>query len=254
MNVSQILTPYGLNEQFRESSRVSDIFLNDSICPKLKDNIFAGEIGEHNTPTNGIVNATKTYLDGFWYLDALGTISNLGQKIFARQALWGGLIDSKYNPMTDYYVGLLFNNLMGKNVLHIKSNDDKLRVYAHCTKHGWLNNIALKNAVSVSYINLYEESVDIMYDKNNIGLSDVYLWILTPGDIDDGLYATTIALNGIKLALDNNGKLPNLNGNKINGGDSITVPSQSYGFFVFTQTTITQCASANTDRVNIEYM
>ena len=51
-NKSALLTPDGLDEQYRESVRVSDIFNNGSLCdkPGVAGNIIAGEIAEHNSP------------------------------------------------------------------------------------------------------------------------------------------------------------------------------------------------------------
>lgn len=245
-NKSQLLTPYGLDEQYRESSRVSNIFNNKTLCTSnsdLSQNIIAGEIAEYNN--GGIVGVTNTYYDGFWYLDALGTISNLGQAIFARQtfaALNYALLDGNYNPNCDYYTGLLFSNLMSNKVLSVTSNEDNLRIYAHCARNKTIS--SMKNGVAMAYINLFDENADISFDKDVVGLGDIYLYALTPYNESQGLESETMALNGNELKLDSNGKLPNMNGRKIDSTDTVTVPKQSYGFLVFTETTITSCVSS----------
>eukprot|EP01084_Bolivina_argentea_P189161 325386_1 len=235
MNKSQLLTPYGLDEQFRESSRVSSIFNNKTLCPKLSNFIMAGEIAEHNN--GGITGVTNTYYDGFWYLDALGIIAKLGQAIFARQTFTQsnyGLLDDQNNPNCDYFTGLLFSNLMSNKVLSVMSNEDNFRMYAHCARSG---GSSYKNGVATGYVNLFKEDVEVKYDKSVVGLGDIYLYALTAKDMT----SETMELNGNELKLDSNGKLPNMDGKKITG-DTVTVPKQSYGFVVFTQTSIAACA------------
>ncbi len=88
--IPQIFTFEGTNEQFKESSRFSDIWnlkwaSNASEhCLDLVNHMWAGEIAEHN---GGGAVGTNTFWDGFWYLDALGSLAVLGTETFARQTL-----------------------------------------------------------------------------------------------------------------------------------------------------------------------
>jgi len=233
-NGTQLLAPQGLNEQYRESVRVSNIFANNaSECPKLSRNIIAGEIAEHNQGGGGLTN---TFYDGIWYLDALGTLSRLGHSIFARQTLAMssyGLLDDAYNPNPDYFTALLFKNLMSNSVLDVHSNDEYFRIYAHCS-------VGQRNGVSMAYVNINDVPVNVTFDEGLIGMGKVEVYKLTPFDASNGLLSATMALNGMKLKL-KNGILPNMSGQKMDSS-MVTVPAQSYGFFVFANTTITVCA------------
>ena len=239
-NQTQILTSNGLNEQFRESSRISNIWNYPNInnqskhCQELANNIWAGEIAEHNN--GGIINLTNTFYDGFWYLDALGTISNINQKVFARQTFADsnyGLLNHQFLPNCDYYTAYLFNQLMSTNIIKINSDDENFRVYAHCAKNG------TNNALTIAFINIKKKETKIDYDSSL--LSDPYIWSLTPGDSTQGLSSETMSLNGNLLTLSNDGKLPNLNGKKIDQTTSIKVPGYSYGFLKFDTTQLSVC-------------
>jgi len=193
-NGSQLLTPDGLNEQYRESVRVSNIFANKSLCPKLANNIIAGEIAEHNQGGGGLTN---TYLDGIWYLDALGTLSRLGHSIFARQTLAMsayGLLDDAYNPNPDYFTGLLFKNLMSNLVLDVHSNDEYFRIYAHCSR-------TVDNGVSMAYVNINDKPVNVTFADAVMGAGDVEVYMLTPFDTSKRIIVSDhgIEWNGIKI-------------------------------------------------------
>lgn len=189
------------------------------------------------------------------------------------------LIGDGYIPNPDYYTSYLFKYIMGINVLDIESNNEYLRVYSHCTEpkiNGMIYgrdgidtytnnnynynyvNLTLINPVSISWISLFNQNNNDNINSDNVNIyinqlnqliqGDVIQFTLTPGNKSagsNGLESTTIALNGNVLQLDNNGMLPDLTGNKINlttAGDCIKVPQMSYGFVVFTQTSIGVCA------------
>lgn len=244
-NKSQLLTSSGLNEQFIESSRISSIWTDPTIneqnenCHNLLNNIWADEIAEHDAQgaPKGLLN---TYYDGFWYLDALGTISNLGHAVFARQCLADagyGLIDEYFNPYPDYYTGLLFNNLMSNKVIKIQSDDEKLRIYAHCTKNG------KNNSITMAFININKREITFKYDDFLLNKENIYIWFLTPGNQTQGLSSNSIALNGNILQINKNGKLPSLQGQKWtdNIRNEIKIPKQSYGFIMFNSTLLSVC-------------
>eukprot|EP01084_Bolivina_argentea_P275256 469372_1 len=96
-NKTFMITPKGLDLQYHESIRVSNIWsdpnstFNTNPClKKLKNNIFAGELGPENSASN-FTNITNGYYNGFWYLDALSTISSLGQNGAWRWVLYNNL-------------------------------------------------------------------------------------------------------------------------------------------------------------------
>ena len=262
-NASAMLTPQGLDVQYIESSRVNHAFYdynytkNNECMKQLSQNIYASEFSPTTYMTQQYENITNRYANGFWYLDALGTVSRLGQKGAWRWVLYShctdeneNLLDCDYNkPNPDYFTGLLFKYLMGINVLQIESDDEYLRVYAHCTSQRInqriynLNNknLTLINPVSMGYVNLNNnQSTEIRIDNLEELISGkVIIFMLTA----DSLESRTMKLNGNELELSVEGKLPNLEGEiiDINAESEILVPSMSYGFIVFTQTTFTQC-------------
>ena len=277
---TEILTPNGINEQYKESSRVSNIFSNTSICgenrngrKRVEDFIWAGEIAEHNQ--GGIDGLTNAFYDGFWYLDALGSLAKIGQKVFARQTFAKskyGLLNYGYTPNPDYYTAILFSQLMGTNVLGVSSNNDNVRIYAHCArdsssmcmssnetsttsqtqnsdrikkKDRKRNNIiglgSTTNGVAMAYVNIDSSSLNLKFDKSDLG-ETVYLWILTTDSSSGDLSSTSMKLNGEKLELDSNGVLPSMKGKEQTGKDEINVPGHSYGFFLFTSTKIDVCS------------
>eukprot|EP01047_Picozoa_sp_COSAG01_P021502 COSAG01_NODE_1249_length_11069_cov_22.388332_4_plen_249_part_00 len=76
------------------------------------------------------------FADSHWYLDAMGVKAANGYSAFCRQDFVGidyGMIDcSTYQPLPDYYSGILWSRLMGTRVLTASSSDPTLRAYAHC--------------------------------------------------------------------------------------------------------------------------
>ena len=80
------------------------------------------------------------------------------------------------------------------------------------------------------------------FDSSVLG-ETVYLWLLTPDSSSDGLESTSMKLNGNTLVLNSNGELPDLSGKQQTSKDSIVVPPLSYGFFLFTATTVDVCTT-----------
>lgn len=266
VNASEMLLPSGLNVQYIESERVNHAFYNynytkDNECMKqLSQNIYASEFSPTTYMTQQYENITNRYANGFWYLDALGTVATLGQKGAWRWVLYShcndeneNLLDCDYNkPNPDYFTGLLFKYLMGINVLQIESNDEYLRVYAHCTStlinqriYNVNNkNLTLINPISIGYVNLNNnnnnQSTEIKINNlNQLIDGKVIIFRLTADSLD----SRTMKLNGNELSLNVEGKLPSLEGQivELNQQSLISVPSMSYGFIVFTQTSFSQC-------------
>ena len=263
-NASAMLTPQGLNVQYIESSRVNNAFYdynytnnNIQCMNRLSKNIYATEFSPTTYMTQQYQNVTNRFWNGFWYLDALGTVAKLGQKGAWRWVLYShctdeneNLLDCDYKPNPDYYTGLLFKYLMSMNVLQIESDDEYLRVYAHCTSQRVnqriynLNgkNLTLINPVSMSYINLNNNGNDTQISMSNLNElihGKVIVFILTA----DNLESKIMKLNGNELNLDSNGKLPELEGEiiDINQTSLLSLPINSYGFVLFTQTSASNC-------------
>ena len=261
------LTPDGLEQQYFQSSHVMNgVDFGVSSCMKsLANKIIAGEIGAVNG--NGEYNSSfdemlNRYWDGFWWMDAAGVVSKIGQKAGLRWLLYqsGGtensvnknLLGYDFKPNPDYFTSLLYKNLMGVDVLQIESDNNYLRIYSQCTSpriNGYIygeNELKLKNPVSINYVTLFTDKeydyVNIYIDMmEDLVLGEVILFSLTPGDESDDIESTTMKLNGNVLELEG-GKLPSLKGKVIEVKDGyVQVPAYRYGFIVFTQTNIDAC-------------
>lgn len=131
--VSKILNPDYLNQ-------ASLLFSNLSLT--IRENgpwasAWVGEAGGiYNSGGKGVSN---TFVNSFWYLDQLGMAAKYNTKVYCRQSLLGGFYGllnmTTFIPNPDYYSALLWNRLMGKQVLNVKAlSSPYLRAYAHCTK------------------------------------------------------------------------------------------------------------------------
>ncbi|KAL2337317.1 hypothetical protein Fmac_011763 [Flemingia macrophylla] len=100
---------------------------------------WVGEAG--GAYNSGSKDVSRTFVNGFWYLDQLGMTSTLNHKVYCRQTLVGGnyglLNTTTFIPNPDYYGALLWHRLMGSKVLSISHEGSPfLRAYAHCSKNG----------------------------------------------------------------------------------------------------------------------
>ncbi|GMI94444.1 glucuronidase 1 [Hibiscus trionum] len=146
--MNKILDPSYLNQVSQTYKGVSDVV-----------NKFRPQLGAWVSESGGALNGgskdvSRTFADGFWYLDQMGMASTYDQKVFCRQALIGGnyglLNATTFVPNLDYYGALLWHRLMGSTVLAVtKESDPNLRVYAHCAKK--------KPGVSLIFINLSKD-------------------------------------------------------------------------------------------------
>ncbi|GFS35693.1 glucuronidase 3 [Actinidia rufa] len=116
---------------------------------------WVGEAGgAYNSGHNLVTNA---FVFSFWYLDQLGMSAAYDTKTYCRQSLIGGnyglLNTTTFVPNPDYYSALLWQQLMGRNVLSTSfSGTKKIRAYAHCAKNSQgitLLLINLDNATTV---------------------------------------------------------------------------------------------------------
>ena len=250
---------------------MNDINYDTDCMKRLSENIYIGEISPVNHQYEWeYQQMINKYWDGFWWLDALGFTSKIGQKVAQRWRLYAenetvsynkNLIGNDYIPNPDYYTSYLFKYIMGIKVLDAVSSSEYLRVYAHCTSpriNGMIygregnGNLTLKNPVSLSWIGLFNrtgDDIEIYIERlQDFVDGEVLQFLLTPGNKtagSNGLESTTIALNDKVLELNSNGLLPDLRGEKIDvnkNGDGVKVPGMSYGFLVFTQTNIDACA------------
>jgi heparanase 1 len=172
--------------------------------------IWAGEIGPHNGGSPGCDHSNMRWAnfgDAFWYLDAMGQKAANGYSVFCRQDFVGidyGMIDcATYNPLPDYYAGMLWSRLMGREVLSVDTaalakQSEHIRVYAHCAP---ATSNPTDRMVTVLVLNTSPTlTINATLHLGSTGAHKRVEWVLTG---PDGTASTEMALGGILLALRN---------------------------------------------------
>ncbi|OMO71980.1 Glycoside hydrolase, family 79 [Corchorus olitorius] len=225
--IQKIQDPFYLSQiaqTFRDVSKNIDKFAPWS-APWVSE---AG--GAYNS---GGKDVSRTFADGFWYLDQLGMTSTFNHKVYCRQAFIGGnyamLNTTTFIPNPDYYSALLWHRLMGSRVLRV--NQDVLpylRVYSHCAKQ--------KPGISILFINLSgDKSFDVTLtnDENFYvdGLNSEFKgfekreeYHLTPKD--GNIQSDVVLLNGTPLEL-RNLEIPEMNPQLVDASTPISVAAHS---------------------------
>ncbi|GMI63506.1 glucuronidase 1 [Hibiscus trionum] len=185
----------------------------------------------------GSKDVSRTFADGFWYLDQMGMPSTYDQKVFCRQALIGGnyglLNATTFVPNPDYYGALLWHRLMGSVVLAVtKESDPNFRVYAHCAKK--------KPGVSLIFINLSKDrSFNITLSNAKPGdagkpnyefvgkqnREEYHLRALT-GDIKDDI----VCLNDVPMVQTDSEDIPAMDPKLVDASTPISIAAQSIAY------------------------
>ncbi|KAL9226141.1 hypothetical protein vseg_001988 [Gypsophila vaccaria] len=197
---------------------------------------WVGEAG--GAYNSGGKDVSDTFANGFWYLDQLGMTSTFNHKVFCRQALIGGnyalLNTTTFVPNSDYYGALLWDRLMGKNVLATThSGSPYLRAYSHCSK--------TQPGVTVMLINMSNSTtfnVSLMNDCNffpdpNMSIKDADMqqreeYHLTPKD--GNIQSHVALLNGKPLMLNDTFDIPEIKPKFVNSTSPIRVEPLSFVF------------------------
>ncbi|XP_044160261.1 heparanase [Bufo gargarizans] len=213
---------------------------NETVPGKL---VWLGETS--SAYGGGSPGLSNTYINGFMWLDKLGMSAKLGIDVVMRQALFGAgsynLVDSDFEPLPDYWLSLVFKNLVGSIVLNASFrsknvNVENIRIYLHCTN---INNPKYKvGDVTLFAMNLNSFSQEIQLPSILSGkFVDEYL--LLPGE--GGLLSQTVLLNGQVLEMVDDKTLPDLNGKQLDPGSHLLLPSMSFGFFVVKSAMASAC-------------
>jgi len=175
--------------------------------------IWLGESG--NAQCGGEPGVSDTFAGSFWWIDQLGRIARRGHAVVIRQTLvgsdYGLLEDETLEPLPDYWVSLLWKQRMGTRVLDASVDADDVHVYAHCDASG----------------------VGTSFAVVHLGLDEVVLdfgWPVTAYRVEaDGLDAREVRLEGVPLALDAEGGLPELRGTELSEG-RVAIAGQTITF------------------------
>ncbi|GMI94446.1 glucuronidase 1 [Hibiscus trionum] len=229
--MNKILDPSYLNQVSQTYKGVSDVV--NKFRPQLE--AWVSESG--GALNGGSKDVSRTFADGFWYLDQMGMASTYDQKVFCRQALIGGnyglLNATTFVPNPDYYGALLWHRLMGSTVLAVtKESDPNLRVYAHCAKK--------KPGVSLIFINLSKDrSFNITLSNAKPGdagkpnyefvgkqnREEYHLRALT-GDIKDDI----VCLNDVPMVQTDSEDIPAMDPKLVDASTPISIAAQSIAY------------------------
>ncbi|PSS36128.1 Heparanase-like protein [Actinidia chinensis var. chinensis] len=212
---------------------------------------WVGEAGgAYNSGHNLVTNA---FVFSFWYLDQLGMSASYDTKTYCRQSLIGGnyglLNTTTFVPNPDYYSALLWQRLMGKNVLSTSfTGTKKIRAYAHCAKNSrgiTLLLINLDNATTVQTEVTFNGIWKVRHLKHKLhGHKMKIIQLPTRGSKisrmereeyhltakNGNLHSQTILLNGNILSVNSTGHIPPLEPASVNSSDPITVAPFSIVF------------------------
>ncbi|XP_004292974.1 PREDICTED: heparanase-like protein 3-like [Fragaria vesca subsp. vesca] len=213
---------------------------------------WVGESGGAYNSGHNLV--TSAFVFSFWYLDQLGMSASYDTKTYCRQTLIGGnygLLDiNTFKPNPDYYSALLWQRLMGNNVLSTSfSGTKKLRTYAHCSKKTQgitvllinLGNttvqvdVSTKNGGSRSTLNFKEGLKDSKATKNDV--REEYHITAKDGD----LLSRVILLNGKELTVNSAGQIPSLEPMIVEISDPTSVAPFSIVFVHIPNITVPAC-------------
>lgn len=213
-----------------KSHEGADALMNVLKEAKASGDLWGGEVSSAND--GGQSGITDTYINGFWYLDQLGSSAAVGVKVFERQTLMSGsgypiINQTTMTPLPDYWTALLHKRLMGQVVLGATSDDSMLRVYAHCS-------LGTQLGITLSLLNLADHSVNVKLGGDLASAVKRIEWILQAGapikDAANTLMSRDVLLNGKKLELMPGPKIPALAGRTASTSDELVMPATSYGF------------------------
>jgi hypothetical protein len=230
------------NPEFLARTEVVAKMVQETVTKYSPDSeIWGGEVGPANGGTGG---ACGNFASTFWYMNTLGTKAKYGYKAFCRQDLIGaayGLLSDDYasgkaapDPIVvhpDYWVSVLWHQLVDTGVLNITSSTTSFKAYGHCSKQ-FSGGLAL---VVINLSNTATETVSL--GSNKFGATRTE-YILSPPN--SGVFSIGILLNGNGLALDN-GKLPTITGNTVSTSTPLQVSPLTSGFIIYPDANLSIC-------------
>jgi hypothetical protein len=176
----------------------------------LRDKYLPGKplwISETGEAACGGDEFAGQFVDGFRFLNQLGSLAQKGVKVILHQTLVGsdyGLINEEtLEPTPDYWAALLWKRTMGTVVLDPGiPKDQSLRVYAQCMtdRKGGVTIVALNTDLRKDQV------LDIPVHGVRYTLSST------------DLTSTKVLLNGTELQAESDGSLPVIKGQQVEAG------------------------------------
>ena len=164
---------------------------------------------------------SNRFAASFWYLNALGALSQRGLEVFVRQTLSGsdyGLIDdTNLRPDPDYWAALLWRRLMGTRQLQPKLTGApaRFRAFAGCSRGG--------RGTTLLVLNLEQGKKVSVRLEGGARPRDVYVANASK------LKSRTVALNGRNLTTDADGDVPDFRPTRTTAS-MLTLAPASYAF------------------------
>ncbi|KAJ8894841.1 hypothetical protein PR048_000148 [Dryococelus australis] len=174
--------------------------------------LWFGETG--TTSDGGTANLTDRFLNGFLWLDKLGVAAKMGVQVMCRQGIYGhsnGLLNiNNMDPNPDWWLSVLYKNLVGLGVFNTTIPTGSVRLYAHCSKTS-------PGSVVLFGMNLNSQEYDVNIKFN-----------------------LTVLLNGKRLVLGFNYSLPSLEPTTV-AATPLHLPAFSMAFFVLEDMKVSAC-------------
>jgi len=192
-------------------------------------------IGEtSSTYGGGSPEVGESFAASFLWLDKLGLAAQFNFNSVTRQTLKGGfysLIDRDYNPCVDYWVSVLYKQLVGTKVLNVTGfleHNRSVRAYAHCVNDENERGYESTGTIALFVLNMNEtEQAEIQLEGSLADLDgDSFVFTSETGKMDSRF----VKLNGEVLKMINDEDLPELL--PLLTKQPFVLPPLSYGFFV----------------------
>lgn len=211
----------------------------------------------------GAEGLSNRFVSGFWFLHALGLAGRMGIARVTRQDLAGWSFSSGVShytlvgpagwvstatdglptPHPDWYLALLWRQLMGDRVLRVDMNvsetlNETIAVHAWCSaavpRLGVRNRDARGGSVTLGYLNLGKDSTRLHLGGGAASAAPEReeFFLTAPGG---DMQADAVLLNGVPLRVGRDGVLlegPRVRGRLVMSGAPLVLPPQSYGFVV----------------------
>ena len=224
-----LLDPKVLDRVGHFASEVQNLTAKLHITPGAE--LWLGETG--SAVGGGQTNVSDRFVDGFEYLDKLGSAAAHGTHLVMRQCFCGyryGLTNADQTANPSFFTTVLFKRLVGVTYLHSNSGagapDPMLRVHAWRAGTNRVGEHADAAAnVTLTYVNLHNATGTITLPRPSAWTE----YILQ----SEALESDTMLLNGQPLRLTATGDLPPLPGRPAAApAAAISVPPLSYGFII----------------------